>query len=584
MGHMMVFDSIQERFAAQAARTPDAVAVSSGGAQLTYRDLDQRANRLAHRLIGLGVRPEDPVAILLERSIHVPVAILATLKSGGLYLPLHGAAPPQRMQWIMDNAGGPVLLADSVTRQRDLPKGGSLVLVDSDEQQLTEPATAPLVPARADGLALVMYTSGSEGQPVGVGVTHRGVLEVALDSCWDGDRQRVLMLAPLAFAVSTYELWVPLLHGGHLVLAPPGEFDVGSLRRLISDEKITAVHLTAGLFRVVADEAPDCLRGVHEVLTGGDVISATAVQRVLEVCPGIVVRAMYGSTEMSLFATSSPMTAGYRPGRSVPVGRAQDNVRLHILDDQLSPVPEGTVGDLYIAGERLARGYYGGPGRTAARFIPDPFGGPGQRMYRTGDMVRLTPDGLIDFVGRAGDQVKIRGFRVAVAEVETAIATYPGVTHAVVVAREDKDRDKRLIGYVVAADGRIDVPALRAHVRQALPEYMVPAAFVVIDELPLTPNGKLDRRALPEPDIASEASYRAPESARQAALCTMFAEVLGVRQVGIDDSFFDLSGQSLMAMRLIEQINSALGVKLSIADLFDAPTVADLDRELEKVS
>jgi len=584
MGHMMVSDSIQERFAAQAARTPDAVAVSSGDVRLTYRQLDERANRLAHRLIGLGVRPEDPVAMLLERSIHLPVAILATLKAGGLYLPLHDAAPPQRMQWIMDNAGSPVLLADSVTRQRDLPTGGPLVFVDSDRQQLTLPATDPLVPARLDGLALVMYTSGSEGEPVGVGVSHRGVLQVALDSCWRDGGQRVLMLAPLAFAVSTYELWVPLLHGGHLVLAPPGTFDVGSLRHLISDEKITELHLTAGLFRVVAEAAPDCLRGVREVLTGGDVISATAVQRVLEMCPGIVVRAMYGSTEASLFATSSPMTSGYRAGRSVPVGRAQDNVRLHILDEQLSPVPAGMVGELYIAGERLARGYYGRPSRTAARFIPDPFGEAGQRMYRTGDLVRLTPDGLIDFVGRAGDQVKIRGFRVAVAEVETALASYPEVTHAVVTARDAKDGDKRLIGYVVAAGGDIDVAALRAHVRQALPEYMVPAAFVVIDALPLTPNGKLDRRALPEPDIESATSYRAPESARQAALCAMFAEVLDAPLVGIDDSFFDLNGQSLTGMRLVEHINSALGVKLTIDDLFDGPTVADLDRQLEKGS
>jgi amino acid adenylation domain-containing protein len=581
---MVVFNSIQERFAAQVAQTPDLVAVSSGDVQLTYRELDERANRLAHRLIGLGVRPEDPVAMLLERSIHLPVAILATLKAGGLYLPLHGASPPQRLQWIMDNARRPVLLTDEVTSKRDLPLSGPVVLVDSDERQHTLPATDPQIPARLDGLALVMYTSGSEGQPTGVGVAHRGVLQVALDSCWAGDGQRVLMLAPLAFAVSTYELWVPLLHGGHLVLAPPGEFDVGSLRRLIGDEKITQLHLTAGLFRVVAEEAPDSLRGVREVLTGGDMISATAVQRVLEVCPGIVVRAMYGSTEVSLFATSSPMTTGYRAGSSVPVGRAQDSVRLHILDEQLSPVPAGTVGELYIAGKRLARGYYGRPGRTAERFVPDLFGEPGQRMYRTGDLVKLTPAGLIDFVGRAGDQVKIRGFRVAVAEVETALASYPQVTQAVVVAKDATGGDKRLIGYVVAAGDGIDVAALRAHVRRALPEYMVPAAFVVIDALPLTPNGKLDRRALPEPGIESAAFYRPPGSDRQAVLCAMFAEVLGAPRVGLDDSFFDLSGQSLMAMRLIEHINSALGAELSIADLFDAPTVADLDRQLEKGS
>jgi amino acid adenylation domain-containing protein len=582
MEDMMVSNSVQERFAVQVARTPGALAVSSGHVRLTYRELDERANQLAHRLLGLGVGPEDPVAVLLERSVDLVVAILAAVKAGAFYLPLHSAYPPQRMQWIMDNAGQPVLLADEIMRKRGLPQGRRAVIVDSDRELRALPVADPEVPARPDQLVHVMYTSGSQGNPMGVAVTHRGVLSVALDSCLDGGRhERVPMLAPAAFGVSTYELWVPLLRGGRLVLAPPGDLDVGTLRRLISEEEITALHLTAGLFRVVADEAPECLAGVREVLTGGDVISATAVQRVLAACPDTVVRAMYGATELSSFATSSPMKAPYEADSSVPVGRAMDNVQLHVLDEHLRPVEASAVGELYISGERLARGYFRRADLTAQRFIADPFAGSGRRMYRTGDLARWTPDGMINFVGRVNDQVKIRGFRVELAEVETALAKYPGLAHVVIVAREVQPGDKRLTAYVVAESGDVDVPALRAHARKLLPEYMTPTAFVVLDSLPLTPNGKLDRRALPTPVVKGVSTYSAPGTTRQEILCSLFAEELGVPRVGVDDSFFDLHGQSLIAMRLINSINSVLGVELSVADLFDAPTVADLDRQLE---
>jgi amino acid adenylation domain-containing protein len=585
---MLDSNSVQERFAQVVARTPDAIAVSSPAEALTYVELDERANRIARRLLGLGVRPEDPVMVLQERSVEMVASILGIVKAGGLYLPLHSSYPLQRLQWIADYVGRPVLLADAIMRERGLPEVPAVVFVDSDAKQRSLPGTDPNVRAGLDHLVHMIYTSGSTGDPMGVAVTHRGVLGLALDSCWDGGGQeRILMLAPYAFSVSTYELWVPLLRGGHLVLAPPGRLDVGTLRRLITEHQISAVHVTAGLFRVVADEAPESFAGVREVLTGGDVISAKAVQQVLAACPDTVVRATYGATEMSLFITHSPMRAPYSMGPTVPVGRGLDNTRLYVLDEQLRPLPAAEVGDLYVAGDRLARGYYRRPGVTAERFVADPFARAGQRMYRTGDQVRMRPDGLIDFVGRSGDQVKIRGFRVELAEVESVLARYHGLAHAVVVARDGSGGEKRLIAYVVAEPGQantgqVDMGGLRAHATELLPDYMVPSAFVTLDSLPLTPNGKVDRNALPEPVMEGSSPYRAPVTSRQEILCSLFAEVLGVPRVGVDDSFFDLHGESLNAVRLISSIQDCLGVELLVSDIFDAPTVAELDQQLER--
>jgi amino acid adenylation domain-containing protein len=577
--------SIQEHFAAQVAQEPDAVAISADGVRLTYRELDERANQLAHRLIDLGVRRAEPVAVLLERSPELIVAILGVVKAGAVYMPLHSAYPLEHMQRILDDTGRPVLLADESASRAGLPTGKQVVLVDSDMVHRGLPRTDPRKGARPADLALIIHTSGSSGNPRAVGVTHRGVLGVALDSCWDaGNQERVLMLAPHAFAVSTYEIWVPLLRGGCLVLAPPGRLDLGTLRRLIRDETITAVQLTAGLFRVVAAEAPDCLATVDEVSTGGDVISPSAVERVLATCPGITVRSTYGASEVTLFAVTATMTAPFRASSTVPVGRPMDDVTLYVLDERLQPLGTGQVGEMYIAGERLARGYFGRPGLTSERFVANPFGAPGTRMYRTGDLGRWTTEGMIDFVGRANDQVKIRGFPVEITGVEAALASCPGVSEALVVARQDGPGDRTLVGYVVGGPDLVDGEALRKHAEKVLPEYMVPAAFVVLDSFPLTPNGKLDRRALPEPVFAGSSPYRAPGTAQQATLCSLFAEALGVAQVGVDDSFFDLGGQSLNGIRLTNLINKALDVELSIDQLFDLPTVSDLDRHLRETS
>jgi amino acid adenylation domain-containing protein len=578
----VAFTSIPAGFAAQAERTPDAVAVSGDEGDLTYRQLDDRAGRLARRLRELGTRPEEPVAIDMERSAGLVVAILAVLKAGACYLPLHSAYPIERKQEIVDRAECRVLLADGPTRRRGLPSVDTVVLADDELEYRSTAGPDPVFSAGLDRIAYVMHTSGSTGQPKGVAVTHRGVLGLALDSCWDGGRHdRVLMVAPYAFGVSTYEIWVPLLRGGRIVIPPPGPVDVRALRRLIAENSITGLHLTAGLFRVIADEAPDCLTGVREVLTGGDVIAPKAVRSVLEACPDLVVRAMYGGTEVSSFATNSPMTAPYTAGGSVPVGRAMDDVDLHVLDAELRPVGTGEVGELYIGGDRLALGYSGRADLTAERFVADPFAGNGRRLYRTGDLVRWTLEGLIDFVGRATDQVKIRGFRVELGEVEAVLGSHPGVAHVAVVAKAVESGEQRLVAYVVPESGQVDTVALLDAAAARLPDYMLPSAVVALTELPLTSNGKLDRAALPEPESGVSANYRAPDNPRQEALCALFREVLGVARIGVDDSFFDLDGQSLLAMRLISRIDATLGVELSIADVFNAPTVMDLDKLID---
>ncbi|MFB4262866.1 amino acid adenylation domain-containing protein [Nonomuraea sp. GTA35] len=581
----MVPTSVHGHLAEQAARTPDAIAVSDGPAALTYRELDERANRLAHRLRGLGVGPETPVAVLMERSAELVVALLGILKAGGCYLPVHSAYPPDRQQWIIDSSGAPVLLADSAKAGAGLPSApGTLVLDEPGERARTDaqPSAALADATHPDNLAYVIYTSGSTGRPKGVAVTHGDVLGLALDRCWDtGNHQSVLMVAPYAFNVSTYELWVPLLHGGRIVVAPPGELDLAGLKELVTREEITALHLTAGLFRVVAEEGPGWLSGVREVLTGGDVIVPSAVRQVHAACPDTVVRAMYGATEVTLFSTTAELRAGAAPVTSVPVGGPMEEVRLYVLDDRLSPVPGDLEGELYIGGRGVARGYFGRADLTAERFVADPFAGSGKRMYRTGDLVRRNADGQIEFIGRAGDQVKILGFRVELAEVEAAVASFPGLAHAAVVARELREGEKRLVAYVVPAGEPPAVGTLRAHVKTMLPDYMVPAAFVLLDALPLTANGKVDRASLPDPEPDTETTYRAPLNPRQEVLCSVFADVFGVDRIGIDDSIFDLDVQSLLAMRLVNRISTTLDVELTIGDLFDAPTVASLDEWLE---
>ncbi|MFJ9850401.1 non-ribosomal peptide synthase/polyketide synthase [Streptomyces sp. NPDC101150] len=561
---------LPELFAAQVRATPEAVAVVSDDATLTYAQLDARANHLAHALIAQGAGPETSVAVLLDRSAELIVALLAIVKAGAAYVPLDPRFPSSRIDLIVRETGAAMVLTHDV--------------LTALSQGKPRP-TAPAVTCHPRQLAYVMYTSGSTGAPKGIGVTHHDVAALALAPCWRGGaHQRVLLNSPTAFDASTYEMWVPLLSGGRLVVAPAGRPDTATLRRVITEHRVTGLWLTSGLFQLMAEEQPESFAGVREVWTGGDVVSAAAVAKVLAVCPETAVVNGYGPTETTTFAAHHRMCAPPDTERTVPIGRPMANMRHYVLDAGLRPVPPGVAGELYLAGAGLARGYLGRPALTAERFVADPYGPAGTRMYRTGDLVRWLADGTLEFVGRADDQVKLRGFRIEPGEIEAALAACPGIAQAAVIAREDRPGDKRLVAYLVPVpdgpDGTPEPDELSARLRRQLPEYMVPSAFVTMDALPLTPQGKLDRGALPAPEYGAAGTGRTPRTPQEQLLCDLFAEVLGRDRVRIDDDFFDLGGHSLLAARLVSRVRETLGIELGLRTLFEAPTVAALAERL----
>ncbi|WP_221351969.1 non-ribosomal peptide synthetase [Streptomyces beigongshangae] len=606
--------TVAELFAAQVRRTPDAVALETdtgtdtgtGVERLTYRELDTRAARLAARLTALGVAPEVPVGVLMDRSAGLVVVQLALVRTGGVYVPLDGRAPRERLRRMLTEAGARLLLTDSgrqAAAEEALP-GGTVLRVadllatdvpdavavpDTDAVAVPGAEAARLREVHPDNVQYLMFTSGSTGTPKGVAVRQRDVAALALDGSFAG-HDRVLVHSPHAFDAATYEVWVPLLRGGTAVLAPPADVDAAVVRRAITERGVSCLWLTAGLFRLLAQEDPTCLRGAREVWTGGEAVPGAVVGRVLDACPGLTVVDGYGPTETTTFATRRPFRAGDPLPPVLPIGRPLDDTRVYVLDDALQPQPPGVPGELYIAGAGLARGYAGRPGATAARYPADPFGPPGGRMYRTGDIVRWSADGELHFVGRADDQVKIRGFRVEPTEIEARLTAHPAVAEAVVSVYEHAGR-KRLAAHLVPAAPTAPtaqtVPAtapavpsadeLRAHVVAELPDYMVPAAFVTVAELPLTANGKVDRRRLPAPDwtAAGDAGYRAPRAGAERILAGIWAELLGVERVGADANFFMLGGDSILSIQVVSRARAA-GLALTPRDLFRHPTVAAL--------
>ncbi|MFJ9033253.1 amino acid adenylation domain-containing protein [Streptomyces sp. NPDC102274] len=442
-------------FEAQVERTPAAVAVVADGettrTTLSYSELDERADRLAHRLVAAGVRAESCVALLVDRSPDLVVAVVAVAKVGGVYVPLHADWPTERRKAAVAETGARVVLADRPGRATGCGAEVTEMVIGAGSGD--EPRSTLRRPVHPDSLAYVMYTSGSTGAPKGVAVTQRDVVSLVLDSGWDGvTAPRTLVYAPHSFDASTAELWVPLLSGGRLVVAPEGELDVDALSELITAESVERLWLTAGLFHLMAEQRPDAFSGVPEVWAGGDVLSADAVRAVMTACPGTVVVNGYGPTETTTFATRHTMGPERMPTASVPIGRALDNHQVRVLDDGLQPVPRGATGELYVAGAGLARGYWGLPGATAERFVADPYGPPGTRLYRTGDLVRWGAGDALEFIGRADDQAKIRGFRIEPGEVESVLRRHPAVAQAAVVVREDHPGDKRLAAYLVPAD------------------------------------------------------------------------------------------------------------------------------------
>ncbi len=577
-----------ELFSEQAASTPQAAAVISGQIALGYAELDASASRLARLLIGRGAGPEQPVALLLDRSPELITAILAVLKAGAAYLPLDPGYPAERLGFMVADAR-PVCVVTTSELARRLPLTRPVALDDPGIiSELAGRAAGPvtdadrIAPLRPEHPAYIIYTSGSTGTPKGVAVTHAGFAALsASQAARFGVRpgSRVLQYASSSFDASFWELCMALLAGAALVLpTDTGELTPVALGRLLARQQVTHATLPPGLLAVLPD---GCLPEGMTVVAAG------------EACPGDVVARWsagrdlfnaYGPTEATVCVT----TAGPLAGNHAPaIGRPLVGLRVYVLDEWLRSVPGGVAGELYVAGPGLARGYLGRADLTAERFVACPFDGvcgTGSRMYRTGDLVRWTPDGELAFAGRADDQVKVRGFRVELGEVEAALTAHPEVRQAAVVMREDRPGDRRLVAYVVPAGGGEVAGGLREWLGERLPEFMVPSVVVAVGGLPLTPNGKLDKAALPSPDVAGGGAGRSPRGPVEEVLCGLFAEVLGVGRVGVDDGFFKLGGDSLLAIRLISRVRAVLGAELGVRALFEAPSPVGMARAVEAAS
>ncbi|HEV2147889.1 MAG TPA: amino acid adenylation domain-containing protein, partial [Longimicrobiaceae bacterium] len=546
----------------QVDRTPDAVAVVFEGERVTYRELDARANRLAHHLQRLGVGPEARVGICLERSPDMVVALLAVLKAGGAYVPVDPGYPRDRIAYLLGDSAVPVLL----TQERLLPllpdSPARVVCLDRDRGEVdAEPEARPRAAVSAGSLAYVIYTSGSTGRPKGAMNEHRGVVnrllwmqeEYGLDAS-----DAVLQKTPFSFDVSVWEFFWPLMTGARMVVArPEGHRDPVYLSELIEREGVTTLHFVPSMLHAFLQAGePERCGSLKRVVCSGEALAFELQERFAGKLPGVELHNLYGPTEAAVDVTYWACVPG--DGRGVvPIGRPVANTRILVLDGSLNPVPAGVSGELFIGGVQVGRGYLGRPELTAERFVPDPLGTePGARLYRTGDRVRWLPDGVLEYLGRMDFQVKVRGFRIELGEIESVLLAHPAVREAAVVARGDGAGGQRLAAYVVpAAAGEDPSPGdLRAHLLERVPEYMVPGAFVLLEALPLTPNGKLDRRALPDPAPAAAAAasgYTAPSTPAERILAELWAELLRVERVGVHENFFELGGDSILSIQIV---------------------------------
>ncbi|MET4389869.1 amino acid adenylation domain-containing protein [Bradyrhizobium sp. F1.4.3] len=578
--------TVAQLFEEVVASSPNSIALEIGSRRLTYAELNSRANQLAHRLRAAGVGPETLVGCCLERSVELIVALVAVLKAGGAYVPFDPDYPKDRIDFLLHDTRTTVMvtqpsLASTVLSGYD----GTCVVLDNSRFSgidigNTESLGGP------NALAYVMYTSGSTGRPKGVMVENRAIIRLVRNTnfCNFGPEETFLHFAPISFDASTLEIWGALLNGGRLVVMPPAPTSLKELIRVIREHKVTTLWLTAGLFNLVVEEELESLGSLRQFLAGGDVLSPRHVRRALEKLPKCRVINGYGPTENTTFTCCYVMRAGEPVPEPVPIGRPISNTQAYILDEELRPVPPGSVGELFAAGDGLARGYLNAAETTGQKFLLNPFavGEDDARMYRTGDLARWRPDGIVEFLGRADGQVKINGHRIEPGEIESALDEHDRVAQSCVVALPGQQGSRRLAAYYVSRDGALSDRDLREFLATKLPEFVIPALFVRLETLPLTPNGKVDRSALVSlgvPDQAVAATDGATTDL-ESAIFDIWRQSLGIDKFGILNNFFDLGGNSLLLVSVHASLEKALQITIPITALFEFTTIKSLAEHL----
>lgn len=575
--------TIVQLFAQQVARAPGAIAVVSAGRRLTYRELDFRSNQLARHLQQFGVQRETLVGVAVERSVEMVIALLAILKAGGAYVPIDPDYPVQRTAFMIEDSQAPVILATELTRVRLPQTKARIISIDGDTGPIGKnSAEPPISNISSRNLAYVIYTSGSTGKPKGVMIEHRNVVNffTGMDRAIGVDPGVWLAVTSISFDISVLELFWTLTRGFQVIIHGDGETQ--SIPAAIRDWGVSHMQCTPSLARMVAmdPEGLASLGRLKKLFLGGEALPPRFVRQLLQVFSGEIYN-MYGPTETTVWSTTYRIPAEFG---SIPIGKPIANTQVYVLGSNLEPVAAGETGELFIGGDGVVRGYWGRHELTAERFLVDPFRA-NNRMYRTGDIARFLPDGNLEFLGRADFQVKLRGFRIEVGEIEAALESQEGVQQAVVIAREFKPEDKRLVAYIVSKAGFHPSPiGLRTALAATLPEYMVPSSFVFLDSLPLTANGKIDRNALPAPlaaeDRLSGAALDQPRNELERLIAQAWKEALGVDQVGVNENLFDLGAYSLMVAEVHGQLQQVLGRELSLVDLFQYPTIAALASHL----
>lgn len=578
--------TISELFEEQVLKNPEATAVLFDGQQLSYGELNRRANKLARHLQKQGVGPDTLVGFCVERSLEMIVGLIGILKAGGAYVTLDPSLPTERLTYMFQDTRASVIVTKSKYAHLANLTSQIVCLDKSDAFEAEDETNLPNV-ATADNLAYVIYTSGSTGKPKGVLVPHRGVVRLVKQTNYlpFSAEDVFLQFATISFDASTLELWGPLLNGGKLVMFPPQFDSLEQLGQCIRENGVTTLWLTAGLFHEMVDHRISDLKSVRYLLAGGDVLSAAHVAKALRELPETQLINGYGPTENTTFTCCYRIPKNWDAhGRSVPIGAPISNTQVYVLDAKLQPVPVGVAGELFVGGDGLAREYLNAPELTAQKFIDNPFSSvSGAKLYRTGDRVRWLADGQVEFLGRFDTQVKIRGFRIELSELESVLALHPSVQQCIATAREDSSGTRQLVAYLILKEGADRNPAgFREFLSRELPSYMVPSAFVVLDSFPLNANGKVDRKQLPDPTdfLAKAGTTIAPRTAEEEKIGRIWAEVLGINLPGVDDNFFELGGHSLLATRVISRVNSAFSANLPLRALFEAPTISGLARLL----